>query len=130
MCDRHFVVARTTRFIVRANDVAPEGGVRFSCEIVITSGSFPPGQVLSFGSLDNVAKYNGKLHPFEETLLEDNESPASYPQLAMKTNENGWKNPIFLLLFLYFLTETGLGSENVGLKTELGYADTRIHGNE
>jgi hypothetical protein len=30
-----------------------------------------------------------------------------------------------LLLFLYFLAETGSGLENAGLKTELGYADAR-----
>jgi hypothetical protein len=52
--------------------------------------------------LDNVAKYNGKLHPFEETLLEDNESPASYPQLAMKTDENGWKTLFFYFCFYIF----------------------------
>jgi hypothetical protein len=30
---------------------------------------------------------------------------------------------LFLLPFLYFLAETGAGSENAGLKTELEYAD-------
>jgi hypothetical protein len=32
---------------------------------------------------------------------------------------------LFLLLFLYFLAETGSVSENAGLETESGYADTR-----
>ena len=89
MCDRLSIVARATRFAVRANDVAPEGGVRFPGEIIITSSSFAPRQVLSFGSLDYVAEYNGELHPFEETLSEDNESPASYPQARPPTSRPG-----------------------------------------
>jgi hypothetical protein len=32
---------------------------------------------------------------------------------------------LLLLLFLFFLAETGSGSENAGLETESGYADAR-----
>jgi hypothetical protein len=32
---------------------------------------------------------------------------------------------LFLLPFLYFLAETGSGSENAGLETESGYADVQ-----
>jgi hypothetical protein len=32
---------------------------------------------------------------------------------------------LFLLPFLYFLAETGVGSENAGSKTESEYADIR-----
>jgi hypothetical protein len=39
----------------------------------------------------------------------------------MKTD----RKTLFLLSFLYFLAETGSGSENAGLKTESGYADAR-----
>jgi hypothetical protein len=44
--------------------------------------------------------------------------------LGMKTDGNGRKN-LFLLPFLYFLVETGAGSENAGTKTESEYADIR-----
>ena len=50
MCDRRSVVARATRFAVRANDVASEGGMRFSDEIVITNGSFALAKFSALGA--------------------------------------------------------------------------------
>jgi hypothetical protein len=41
--------------------------------------------------------------------------------LVMKTDGK----TIFLLLFLYFLAETGAGSDNAGSKIESEYADIR-----
>jgi hypothetical protein len=63
--------------------VTPEGGVRFSSRIVIVSSFFAPSQVFTFGSLDYIADYDSKLYPLEETSLEDNESPVSYPLLVL-----------------------------------------------
>jgi hypothetical protein len=48
--------------------------MRFSDEKCHHQRLLHPSQVLSFGSLDYVADYNGELHPLEETLLEDSES--------------------------------------------------------
>jgi hypothetical protein len=76
-------MARTTCFVTGASNAIPKGGVHFSSEIVIVGGSFAPGQVLSFGSLDYIADYSGDLHHLEETSSEDNESPASYPLLGL-----------------------------------------------
>ena len=45
--------------------------------------------------------------------------------LAMKTDENGWKNLISTSVFIFFLAETGSGSENTGTETGSGYAEVR-----
>ena len=76
-------VARTTNSAVRAGGTAHEGSVHFSGEIISASGSFAPGQALSFGSLDYAADRNDELHIYEETLSEDNESPSSHPLLGL-----------------------------------------------
>ena len=68
---------------IAPSGVSPKDGVRFSNGIVIVDSSFAPGQVFTFGDLDYMADYNSKLHPLEETLLEDNESPISYPPLVL-----------------------------------------------
>jgi hypothetical protein len=83
MCDYRSAVARTTHFGTGARDTVPEDGVCFSSKIVITSGSFALGQVLNFGSLDYVIDQSIEHHPLEETLLEDNESLASYHPLGL-----------------------------------------------
>jgi hypothetical protein len=43
----------------------------------------------------------------------------------MKTDGNGRKNPISTSVSIFFLAETGPGSENAGLKTKSEYADIR-----
>jgi hypothetical protein len=45
----------------RARGVTPEGGVRFSDEIISTGSAFSPDQVLCFGSLDYIANHNDEL---------------------------------------------------------------------
>lgn len=83
MCDHRSMVGRATHLAAGAGDVAPQGSVRFSDEIIVVGGSFAPSQVLSFGSLDNVADYNSEFHPHEENLSYDNESRASYTPLGL-----------------------------------------------
>jgi hypothetical protein len=43
----------------------------------------------------------------------------------MKTDGNGRKKPISTSVSIFFLAETGPGSENAGSETESEYADMR-----
>jgi hypothetical protein len=50
------------------------------------------------------------------------------PSATIRRDENRMETDgktLFLLLFLYFLAETGAGSENAGSKTESEYMDIR-----
>jgi hypothetical protein len=58
---------------------------------------------------------------FQKVILNP---PTTTTHIGIKTEGNGRKT-LFLLPFLYFLVETGAGSENAGSKTESGYADIR-----
>jgi hypothetical protein len=49
--------------------------------------------------------------------------PTVLTELGMKTDGNGRKNPISTSVSIFFLAETGAGSENAGSKTESEYAD-------
>jgi hypothetical protein len=47
------------------------------------------------------------------------------PQLGMKTDGNGRKNPISTSISIFFLVETVVGSKNAGSKMKSEYADIR-----
>jgi hypothetical protein len=48
-----------------------------------------------------------------------------YQEPEPTRDENGRKNPISTSVSIFFLAETGAGSENTGSKTESEYADIR-----
>jgi hypothetical protein len=70
-------MARAPILTDRAKDVAPEGDVHFSSEIISAGSAFATDQALSFRSLDYITDHSGESHLFEETSSEDSESPMS-----------------------------------------------------
>jgi hypothetical protein len=85
VCDRYSVVAITINFIIRAGGVANEGDIRLTDEIIFAGCAFTLSQrLLALGSWTiYVTNHNSELHLFEETLLEHNDSPTSYPSLGL-----------------------------------------------
>jgi hypothetical protein len=67
----------------RARGVTPEGGVRFSDEIISTGSAFSPDQVLCFGSLDYIANHNDELCLCDEAPLEDSKPLAMFPLVGL-----------------------------------------------
>jgi hypothetical protein len=60
-------VARSTRLVTGSGGVNPEGGVRFSGEVIVAVGAFAPSQVFNFGSLAYIADCSCEL-PLQEIL--------------------------------------------------------------
>lgn len=78
MFDYHCAVARTTNIVIGSRVASPNGGIRFSVEIIPTSSAFTPIQASCFGSLHYIVDHCGELQLFKKTSLEDNKTPTSY----------------------------------------------------